>query len=289
MRITLSMALLACALAVGTPAMAAEETIAYLGPPGSWTHQASIDLYGTGQNLVGMSREEWISAYNEKKIDKLVVPVANAAVGLTPYLDDVLALKDPLIIAEYPKMLSYDLMAKPGTRFEDIKRVLAHPVAHKEVKPWMDKELPDAERVDAVSGGAAAKQVAEGNARDVAAMGPHIATTIYGLVSLRDGIEKGPHNVTRWWVLGRTLAKPTGHDKTTLLAEVTDAAFNDLLKGLVESGITVLDIYERPNLKTLDGHRYVIEVEGHAEVGSLKVYLHDHRNVRLLGSYPRQY
>ncbi|WP_252091029.1 prephenate dehydratase domain-containing protein [Pseudomonas sp. MWU13-3659] len=289
MKKSLASALLACTLAASTQAMADKQTIAYLGPAGSWTHQASIDLYGTDQNLLGMTREQWIEAYDQQKVDKLVVPIANAAVGLTHYLDDVLALKQPLIVAEYPKMLSYDLMAKPGATFAQITRVLAHPVALTEVKPWLDTQMPGVERVDVASAGEAARQVAEGSADDVAAMGPHMATEVYGLVSLRDGIEKGPHNVTRWWVMGYTPAKPTGDDKTTLLVEVNDAGFNNVLKSLVESDIRVLDIYERPNLKTLDGHKYVIDVVGHAEVGQLKAYLHDHRNVRLLGSYPRRY
>lgn len=236
-----------------------------------------------------MSREALFPAYSDRKIDKLVIPVTAAAVGVTPYLDDVIALQDVVIIAEYPKMLSYDLMAKPGAKFEDIKKVLAHPVAHAAVKPWMDKEMPNAERVNAVTGGAAAQDVADGQSFEVAAMGPKIATTLYSLVSLKDGIEKGPHNVTRWWVLGYELPKPTGHDKTTLLAELKDESFSPLLKGMLDAGLTVIDIYERPDLKTLDGHRYIIEVEGHAQVGVVKAYLATHAKVRLLGSYPRKY
>jgi len=186
-------------------------------------------------------------------------------------------------------MLSYDLMAKPGAKFENIKRVLAHPVAHAEVKPWMDKEMPDAERVNAVSGGAAAKEVAEGESLEVASMGPKVATTIYPLVSLKDGIEKGPHNVTRWWVLGHELARPTGHDKTTLLAEIKDKEFTSLMKGMLDGGLTIIDLYERPDLKSIDGHKYLIEVEGHAQEGAVKTYLEQHKDVQLLGSYPRQY
>lgn len=285
----ISITLLAGCLMFNFPVFAAKEKIAYLGPAGAWSHQASVDLYGNDQNLLGMSREEWIAAYNEKRIDKLLVPVTTSVVGITPYMDDVLALKNVIIIAEYPKMLSYDLMAKPGAKFEEVKKVLAHPVAHAEVKPWMDKEMPNVQRVNAVTGGAAAKEVAEGKSLEVASMGPKIATTVYDLVSLKDGIEKGPHNVTRWWVLGYEITKPTGHDKTTLLVELKDEAFSPLLKGMLKSGLIIIDVYERPNLKSIDGHKYIIEVEGHAQVGAVKTYLETHNNVRLLGSYPRKY
>ena len=63
-----------------------------------------------------MNRVEWIEAFNNKKIDKLLVPATTSVVGVTPYMDDLIALKDMKIVAEYPKILSYDLMAKPGAK-----------------------------------------------------------------------------------------------------------------------------------------------------------------------------
>ncbi|MEZ2720710.1 prephenate dehydratase [Paenalcaligenes hominis] len=280
--------LLTASLTVGGNVFAENKKIAYLGPEGAWSHQASADLYGADQELLGMTREEWISAFNNREIDVLILPVTTSVVGVTPYMDDVLELKGAVIMGEYPKMLSYDLLAKPGAKFEDIKRVLAHPVAHSEVKPWMDKEMPNAERINAASGGAAAKEVSEGDSLEVASMGPKIASQVYELVSLRDHIEEGPHNVTRWWILGFEPTPPTGNDKTTLLAEVKDDQFSALMKGMLESDVTILTIYERPDLKTIDGHRYLIEVEGHAQVGALKSYLDTNKEIRVLGSYPKK-
>ncbi|MCG8291475.1 prephenate dehydratase [Pseudomonas entomophila] len=274
---------------LANPVFASIEKVGYLGPAGSWSHQAALDLYGRRVTLEGMTREAWIDAYNDRTINTLVVPVTAAAVGVTPYMDDVLALEDVVIVAEYPKVLSYDLLAKPGATFEGIKKVLAHPVAHAEVKPWMDSQMPDVQRVNALSGGAAAKEVAQGQSLEVASLGPKIATTLYGLVSLREGIEQGPHNVTKWWVLGREPAQPTGYDKSTLVVALKDPAFSAFLKGLLDSGLIVIDIYERPDLQTLNGHRYIIDVEGHAQVGALKAYLQRHAEVKLLGSYPRKY
>ena len=129
--------------------------IAYLGPAGSWTHQACLDLFGD-KNLVPRSREELFSDFRDGKVEKACVPVTTSVVGVTPYLDAVLDLPSVTIVAEYPKMLGYSLLVRPGTRREDIKEVLAHPVAFEEVKPWLDREMPNVRRVEAASGGAAA-------------------------------------------------------------------------------------------------------------------------------------
>jgi chorismate mutase/prephenate dehydratase len=81
------------------------------------------------------------------------VPATTSVVGATPYLDDVLALDTVHVVGEHPKALGYSLLAKPGTRKEDICTVLAHPVALEEVKLWLDLEMPDVERQPAASGG----------------------------------------------------------------------------------------------------------------------------------------
>jgi len=110
---------------------------AYLGPAGSWTHQACLDLYGA-DGLVPLSREALFAAYADGKVERACVPVATSVVGLTPYMEDVLALPRVVVVAEYPKMLGYSLLARPGTRREDIKEVHAHPVAFEEVRPWLE-------------------------------------------------------------------------------------------------------------------------------------------------------
>ncbi|CFP65139.1 dehydratase [Bordetella pertussis] len=249
---------------------------AVAGPAGSWTHQACLDLYGA-DGLVPLSREALFAAYADGKVERACVPVATSVVGLTPYMEDVLALPRVVVVAEYPKMLGYSLLARPGTRREDIKEVHAHPVAFEEVRPWLEREMPGARRVPAASGGAAAQAVAASATQDKASFGPRVGASVYQLVSLADGIEEGPHNVTRWWVLGRDMPAPTGKDKTSLLA------------CFAQAGVPILTIYERPARKTLDAHRYVVEVAGHVRDDALAGLLARQSELRVLGSYPRRY
>lgn len=260
--------------------------IGYLGPAGSWTHQACLDLFGA-TDLVPLSRDALFKAYAEGRLAHACVPVTTSVVGVTPYLDAVLGLPEVVIVAEYPKMLGYSLLAKPGAKREDIVEVRAHPVAFEEAKPWLEREMPNVRRVDASSGGAAAQFVADGAALDKASLGPKVGASVYPLVSLVDGIEEGPHNVTRWWVLGREMPAPTGHDKTSLLIDTSDARFSDILAAFGRAGVQILTIYERPSGKTLDTHRYLIEVAGHAKEGALAAFVDAHKELRVLGAYAR--
>ncbi|XPG55295.1 prephenate dehydratase domain-containing protein (plasmid) [Variovorax sp. 375MFSha3.1] len=279
----------ACVLALfgNSPDLAVAGSIGYLGPAGSWTHQACLDLFGA-RDLVPLSRDELFRAYADGKIERACVPATTSAVGATPYLDAVIDLPDVRIVAEYPKMLGYSLLTKPGTKRGDIVAVHAHPVAFEEVRPWLEREMPRVRRIDAASAGAAAQAVARSATPDAASFGPKVGADIYPLVSLVDGIEEGPHNVTRWWVLGRQMPAPTGDDKTSLLVAVSDATLSSTLAEFGAAGVRILTIYERPSKKTLDTHRYLVEVEGHAKQGALAAFLEEHRELRVLGSYPRR-
>ncbi|WP_233857957.1 prephenate dehydratase [Paraburkholderia sp. HD33-4] len=262
--------------------------IGYLGPGGSWTHQACLDLFGP-EGLIGLESERLFAAFASGEIDQACVPVTTSVVGVTPYLDPVLALSSVVVIAEYPKMLGYSLLARPGVKLEDIREVVAHPVALEEVKPWLDKEMPTVRRVTALGGGAAAKGVSESRSLHSASMGPKIGGSIYGLISLVDNIEEGPHNVTRWWVLGRQMPAPTGNDKTSLLVDIEDKDFSLLLEDMTAAKLKILAIYERPSKRTLDTHLYLIEVAGHSKVGALQQFVQANAQVRVLGSYARKY
>lgn len=261
--------------------------VGYLGPAGSWTHQACLELFGA-IDLVPLTRDALFAAYAQGRLDRACVPVTTSLVGATPYLEAVLDLPEVLVVAEYPKMLGYSLLARPGTRREDIAEVRAHPVAFEEVRPWLDREMPHVRRVEAASGGAAAQAVADSAAPDKASLGPKVGASVYPLVSLVDGIEEGPHNVTRWWVLGREMPAPTGHDKTSLLIDTSDAKLSGILGAFAQAGVQILTIYERPSKKTLDTHRYLVEVAGHAREGALAAFLGAHKEMRVLGAYARR-
>lgn len=261
--------------------------VGYLGPAGSWTHQACLDLFGE-KELVALSRDDLFKGYSSGKVERACVPVTTSIVGVTPYMDAVLDLPDVTIVAEYPKMLGYSLLARPGAKREDIKEVLAHPVALEEVKPWVDREMPNVKRVEAASGGEAAKAVADSATLDKASFGPKVGASIYNLQALAEGIEEGPHNVTRWWVLGRSMPTPTGNDKTSLLVNASDATLNGVINSFAQAGLQILTIYERPSKKTLDTHRYLVEVVGHSRQGKLAEFLQTHPDVQVLGSYPRK-
>jgi chorismate mutase/prephenate dehydratase len=263
-------------------------SVAYLGPAGSWTHQATSELFPQGE-LLAMSLDELVKAYEAGTVEFVCLPVTTSQAGATPYLDVVLNMRNVAIVAEYPKMLGYSLLVKPGTALQEIREVFAHPVAFEEVRPWLAREMSWVQCTNAATGGAAAEAVVLSATHDKASFGPMAGAGIYGLEALASGIEEGPHNVTRWWVLGRVCPGPTGHDKTSMVARLADAEFGEFVGSIARAGLRLLTIYERPAKTTLNEHKYLFEIEGHELDHSVRRFCQNDTRVRVLGSYHRAY
>lgn len=258
--------------------------VGYLGPEGTWTHQATLDLFAQGVELLPFA-DGLFKAYEDGTVDAICAPVATSLVGATPYLDDILALRAPVIVAEYPKMLSYSLIATRQATFDSIRKVVGHKVALDEIGAWLDVHMPNVDR-EARHGATAF--VASRNSPALASIGPGLGAKLFDLQQVRTGIEEGIHNVTRWWVLGRNCPLPTGRDRTSVHLKSLEAEFMDVLNALSEHNASVLNIYQRPTRAQLDAHQYVIDIAGHSTDPSLD-FLREIRNARILGSYPRAY
>lgn len=234
-----------------------------------------------------MDREELFAAYRTNAVSCVCVPVATSIVGVVGvYIDEILKLEKVIIIGENNKFISYSLLGKSGALLDHIKTVVSHPVALEEAGRWLRRFLPGAVLETAVSTSAAAKWVSERASLDTAALGTRMAAELYALEILASDIEKGPHNVTRFWVLGRKVPPPTGRDKTTFAVMVRDEGFDEMSKRFEKYDVRILNVYERPAGEAPGARFYVFDVEGHLEEPHLAVFLADFSGVKVMGSYP---
>ncbi len=261
--------------------------IAYLGPAGSFTHEAAAEFFCRKRQLTPMDREKLFAAYRTNAVSCACVPVATSIVGVVGvYMDEILKLEKVVIVGENNKFISYSLLGKNGALFDHVKTVVSHPVALEEAGSWLRRFLPDAVLETAVSTSAAAKLVSERASLETAALGTQMAAELYALEILASDIEKGPHNVTRFWMLGRKVPPPTGRDKTTFAASLTDEGFDEMSMRFKTHDVRILNIYERPAGEAPGKRFYVFDVEGHLEEPHLADFLAGFPGFKVLGSYP---
>ncbi|MBA2560509.1 MAG: prephenate dehydratase [Propionibacteriales bacterium] len=272
---------------------------AYLGPEGTFTEAAlrSLPAAATAALQPCGSVGAALDAVREGDADGAVVPIENSVEGAVPVTLDALSNGDLLMITrEMHVEVQFSLLAKHGTKPEDIRRVATHPHAEAQCRRWLATHLPTAEVVLEASTALAAAMVAGPNAPYDAAIAAPIAADTYRLATLASHIADRAGAVTRFVLVSRPGAPqpPTGADKTSLVVYIHEnrpGALLELLEQFAVRGVDLTWIQSRPTGSALGKYCFTIDAEGHvfdARVGEALMGLRRTSDeVRFLGSYPR--
>jgi prephenate dehydratase len=273
--------------------------VAFLGPEGTFTAEAAARAAPDAPRLPQATIPEVFAAVREGRAATGVVPIENLIEGSVNVTLDELAFGAPglYIRGELLVSISMNLLARPGIALADVTALRSHPHALAQTRRWVAEHLPGAAQHAATSTAEAAREVAEedpaGSQRG-AAIGTVLAAERYGLQVLATDIHDRQGNLTRFAVLGATMAAPTGADKTSLVVffgEDRPGLLLRILDELALRGINLTKIESRPTKTTMGEYCILIDCEGHPTQARLAEALRSlHRHVaelRVLGSYPR--
>lgn len=271
--------------------------VGYLGPRGTFTEQA----LHTQPDLVEMDHQrfgsivEVLTAAEAGEIDYGFAAIENMIEGSVNATIDTLAFDaDLLIQREVVININLNLLVQPGVRPEEIKTVRSFPMAYAQCRRFLRDKLSWA-TVEATNSTAdAARELAESQQRDTAAIAPQRAADVYELETLAADIEDHPDNQTRFvLVTSKGITEPTGHDKTSIvLFQRADqpGSLISILQEFAARRINLTKLESRPTRKELGDYCFLIDCEGHIAnevVGDALRSLHQQRHVvKFLGSYP---
>jgi|SRR5829696_2123786 len=270
--------------------------IAYLGPEGTFTEQALRGLpEADGAELTPVDGvEAALAAVRHGAAEAACVPVENSVEGSVTATLDGLAEGAPLVaVREAVLPVRFAILARPGTRADQVRSVMTHPHAAAQVKGWLTANLPRAAVLPAYSTAAAAMAVTRGEA-DAAVSAP-VAAEHYPLAALATGVADRDDALTRFLLVrppGEVLP-PTGRDRTSLVAVTEDrsGALMEVLAEFALRGINLSRIESRPTKGRLGEYRFFLDCDGHiadTRIGEVLVAVHRKCvGVRFLGSYPR--
>lgn len=270
----------------------------YLGPEGTFTHEALRGLPGAGAVTTQpyQSVPAALDAVRRGDATAAMVPIENSVEGAVSATLDELATGSRLMITrEVLLPVRFVLAAREGMELDKIRRLATHPHAAAQCRRWLTAHLPDATVLPSASTAAAAADVAGSQDYDAAIVAP-LAAEQYGLCSLAEGIGDRPDAITRFVLVGRPSppGEPSGADRTTLVAFIRDDHPGALLEILTEFSVRGVNLSRIDSRPTGNGHgRYCfsIDADGHLldrRVGEALSALHRVcADIRFLGSYPR--
>lgn len=265
--------------------------IAYLGPAGTFSQQASYKHFGHDiEALPCATFDDALRAVQAGEADYAVVPVENSTEGAISRILDLLVASSLSICGEVTLPIHQCLM-RSGADTRGIRRVFGHAQSLAQCRAWLDEHLPGIERVRAASNAEGARLAASDET--IAAIAPETAAEVYGLTVLAPHIEDDPNNTTRFLVLGRERVPATGNDKTSLVMSTHNrpGAIMDLLTPLAQAGVSMTKLESRPSRIANWEYLFFVDLEGHQDEPRIAQALieveHRASMFRILGSYPR--
>ena len=274
-----------------------DEEIGYLGPPGTFGEHAALLFQQQSRPKAELrpfeSHVEIVRAVNADEIAYGVIAVENALGGAVPdSLDAILAAPDASLCAELALPVEHHLIAAPDSDVQAIDVVMSHPQALAQCRVYLERDLPKA-RLDAALSTAAAVEEAV-HSPGSAGIGTRRAAEVYGGVILAESIQDEDQNETRFVVLARRDAVPTGDDKTSIAFAVDHDRPGTLIAALSElsnRSLNMTHIQLRPSRRGLGIYVFLIDFQGHrtdAAVAEALAALQAQAGFfRVLGSYPR--
>jgi prephenate dehydratase len=194
------------------------------------------------------------------------------------------------VVAEEVVRIHHHLMAKPGTRLEDIKRVYSHPQALAQSQNFLVKH--GFEAVTDFDTAGAAKVLAENGGEGNAVLATRRAAEMYGLEILVESVEDMDFNYTRFFVMGHDEAPKVSDVNKTSLVLATKHKPGDLvacLEVFPKYGINMTKLESRPRRDKPWSYLFYIDIEGHIEdervQQALTGLMRKAAFVKFLGSY----
>jgi len=265
--------------------------VAFLGPQGTYTHEAAIRQFGSSAALDACdSIPEVFAAVETERATFGIVPVENTTEGaVTPTLD-ALAETTAAILAEVSLRIDHCLVAKSADPAR-IRRIASHPQGLAQCKRYLAEHFTGVELLPVASTAAAARLAA--SEKGTAAIGSRVARRLYGLELVARSIQDNVANVTRFLVVGPDQkTKPSGHDRTSLVVTVKDKVgiLERVIRQFSRNKVNLSMIESRPLMGRPWEYRFFVDVTGHATdepvARALASLERIALSVKVLGSYP---
>jgi len=264
--------------------------IGFLGPEGSFTHTAAIRKFGQSVDYEAVLDIRGIfDEVSKGHCDLGVVPIENSAGGGVIETFDAFVDTDVFVCAEVYMPIHHNLLA--NCRLEEVEKVYSKPEVFAQCRQWLGATFKEANTIAVASTAKAAQMAAE--EKFAAAIGSDIAAELYGLKVICENIEDIANNVTRFLVISKEDAKPTGDDKTSILFSTAHkaGALADVLDVFKRREVNLTNIESRPSKKRQWEYYFFVDCQGHRKDERLGACLEEVKQhclqLSVLGSYPR--
>lgn len=269
--------------------------VAFQGERGAYSELAVFSLFdpAAAQARPMKAFRDVYEAVLKREVDYGLLPLENALAGsIHDNFDLLLQYPDLHIIAETQIRIEHNLIVVPGTKMEEIRKVLSHPQGLAQSAAFLDQH-PQWERVPFYDTAGSVAHIAQTGDRTLAAIASSVAAGVYGMEILKAGVETNPRNFTRFALIAPVgipaLGKP---NKASLVFSTAHSpgALSDCLAVLSAHGLNMRKIESRPIHGKPWAYMFYVDVEVPEDASDFEDAMAEltekASEFRLLGAYP---
>jgi prephenate dehydratase len=269
-------------------------TVAFQGEPGAYSEAATLEHFGPGAHTVPCeSFDAVFAAVDAGECEYGLIAIENSLAGSIHRNYDLLIQNSLWIVGEHYLRVRHCLIAAPGVKMEDIRRVISHPQALAQCDRYLRSRGWKSEVFYDTAG--AVKHLSTSGDKDSAAIGSIRASEVYNMQVLAEGIEDNPANFTRFQAISKQPTRPGEDAKTTIVFTLKNEP-GSLFKALSVFALRNIDltkIESRPLVGTPWEYLFYIDFASSTEqpnVTRALSHLEEYaKTLRILGSYRRHH
>lgn len=278
----------------GALELARRVRVGYLGPQGTFSHQAATLYFGNHVDYENLRTLEGVfEEVSRGHVDFGLVPIENSTGGAI--IESLDTFSDYLgrltIYGEVRLGIEFCLLG--NCPLDGVKKVYSKSEALAQCYQWLTDHLPDAQRIPYESTAAAVELAYLADPGDgVAAIASAVAGERFGLKPIRKNIETNHDNMTRFLILSRSPAAATTNDKTSLMFKCADrpGSLVDILQVFKRNRLNLSHIEKRPSREYGSDYTFFVDLLGRADDPRIAEILGEARahckSLYILGSYP---
>lgn len=223
-------------------------TVACQGVEGAYSQLAAERLFHRPQVLYFKTFESVFSAIESGFSQYGILPLENSTAGSVNQIYDLMLRHDFQIVRSVRLKVDHNLVAKPGTKMEEVREIFSHEQAINQCAGFLEKLGSQVKITRFENTAAAAEAVAQSDRQDVAAISSHSCLDLYNLSCLASDIQDRSNNYTRFICISKKLEIYPGADKTSIMMVLPHkpGALYNVLARFYALGLNLIKLESRP-------------------------------------------
>lgn len=205
------------ALGNATNSFPQDGAIAVCGTEGAYAQIAADRMFSRGNLMFFKSFDAVFDAVEKGLCNFGIVPIDNSSNGSVRSTYDLLRTRNVSVVRSIKLNVRHELLAKPGTKLEDIKEIHTHEQAIGQCSEFLKTLGNDVKIIPCANTAIAAALAADSSTEGIAAIASHESASIYGLEAVATGISNSDNNYTRFICIAKDTVIYPGADHISLI------------------------------------------------------------------------